>query len=927
MKQKQNRLMDVDKPVNNKQLFFLLIIICFGSMVPIVAAAPPDVNFTFTPTNPSSNQSILFNPDINFTGVINNIRWQFGSDGNTNSFRNQTTNINSSFDTNFEGWTVNQGSFSIVGNTLRSGIGVDSQIYHPITFPSQPFDLNVNTRMSLTSAGRTVFCFNEPSNAPLNAVCTNYGLWISSSSGNIELRYGTFMVIHTIQTGYVSGTLYDINMFRSNDGNYSFRINGSPAGSIVSTLSDMNGSFVQLGFGDGGGGNANFGYTLVTTGNNPNPDQNQTHTFTTGGVKNVCLTAGNNDGNKTTCNLVNVTSTPPVVDFTFTPTTASTGDPIVFNPSITPNGIINNLRWMFGTDGNTNYFAPPVIDIDQNETHVFTSNGVKNICLTAGNNDANVTICKTIMVAGLATIRVQDENTGLPISGASFTIDSNTITSGAAGDLNVFTDNITFPLTATLSKAGYDTRSFTFLSLSGMIQDSNLNLRYAPTTEDIQFQFYAPNQTTLLGNRIVVVTKNGGVSGRALTNINGIATLNLAPQDGNYRFLFYPQGTDFNLATIDYNYGAIRVTVNQARDESNNALITPNLFNIDVGGLGLQNFNSQSLPFSSILILGNTVDAYTLRVVDENSDGQQFFSRNYVLHATGDTNAISITPYLIDIDEGTLVNFRIVDIATNITIPNIRVTLSFGINNVLTVVEDTISDSAGIVQLAMLSQTQYILDVTSVNQDINYFSGTINPNVISVLINYSNPTSTFTPGNISYNIFPTTNTLSGTTQTIDVNVGTDFNVSSFIVQAIDNNRVVTSTQSSSNPFNTTLNLTLADFNSSMVIIRTIIVGFDQNTIINKTYIITSVGNGGVLNLVGLTDDLSPTNLLIFAFIALVGLIILMGPGISGNSDAQVFVGAIGLGLLVFLFFREFFLYAIGAVFAGAIAWMWTRSNR
>lgn len=319
-------------------------------------------------------------------------------------------------------------------------------------------------------------------------------------------------------------------------------------------------------------------------------------------------------------------------------------------------------------------------------------------------------------------------------------------------------------------------------------------------------------------------------------------------------------------------------------------------------------------------------------VDDSNATANEYFARNYVVYFTlNDSNFYTIQPYLIDIDDvGILINLQVLDAGTNITLPNIRTTISGGVAGVNVILEDRVTDATGTSQVVLLSQKQYDLNITSIDQNVGYYTNQLISAVsasIRFFINFSDTNSSFVPQNVQYSISPTTNTVSGVTQKFDVNIGTSFPVINFIVQAVDNNRVVASNTSSSNPFNTSLTVTLADFNSSTVIIRTIIQGLDQNTIKNNTYIITSIGSGGLLNLINLRQNLSPTNVLIVAVLFLIGLVIVFGSSPSGNNDAQVFGIALGMGLLAFLLFREFFLYVIGAVFAGGIAWLWTRSNR
>lgn len=524
------------------------------------------------------------------------------------------------------------------------------------------------------------------------------------------------------------------------------------------------------------------------------------------------------------------------------------------------------------------------------------------------------------------TFQVVDE---VSLVGLQATMSINDVNWPVASD-GTFDVNasFSFPATINISFTGYDPRSFLFDTNAGLHEIRRLGLRNASEARNIEFQFFAPDELTILDNRFVKVIRSTVLSGRGQTNSIGNINFNLAPQDSVYDFNIAVAGTDTN---TQYKYDAVTVTVNAPRNEANNNVISsPSGFNFIVGGLGLQTINGQtSFPFSTIFILGNTEDVYTLRVADNNSDGQQYFARNYILHAKGDIQTITIQPYLIDIDEGTLINLKVIDIASNIPIPDLRVTLTSGINNALVIVEDTITDAAGIAQVVMLSQKLYGIAITNQNQDTNYFSGNINADSdqLTFGINFFATDSNFTPKNIQFSIFPTSDTISGTTQKVDFNISADFTYLSVLVQAMDNNNVIQSLSSSSNPFNSNITITLADFNSDQAIIRFTVIGLDANTIITKTYIITSAGGGGMLNLVGLRNNLNPNNMLFLFVFGLMGLVFVMGQGVLGNNDSQVFVGAIGMGILVILFFREYLYYVAGALFVGAIAWMWVRVNR
>lgn len=811
---------------------FLLISFFLLALSSFVTAVVPDVNFNIIPSTGFTGQNIIFDPVVTPNGTLSNLQWQFDSDGNTNYFGGQTNIVYADFDTNFDNWVVQNGSASIVSNSLQTG-SVDTTISKNISYGDNNSILNVYTRMKITTAGNAVFAFNEDD---VTQVPSSYNIALVSSLLEMRFRLGTTNIL-TIQ-GISLGTYYDINAVRSSDGNWSFYVNGSYVSSTIDNSSIIDGNIAKLIYDDSSTGFANWEDVIIFSGSTNIPyDQNQNHVFNTAGTKNICLTAGNPDGNKTTCN----------------------------------NLIINN--------------------------------GV--------------------------TITILDEESNLAINGASVTIDSNTQTTDSSGQVFFNTDTISFPITLQVSATNYSDRNFYYLTNNGLLQDKNIGLRSSSETSSISFRFYAPNQTTTLNNRLIVVTRNNAISGRNITDSTGFTNFVLAPTDGNYNFLIYPVGIDVNSSTIDYNYLGVSVTINRPKDESTSSSINGN-FSLTVGGLGLQDYNSVgSFPFSSIAILGNTQEAYTLRVVDTNSTGQVYYARQYVMQTTGDTSSLTINPYLIKIIDGTLINLRVIDIPSNLSIPNVRVTLNIGISGINTVVEDIITDSAGISQVVMSSQKIYNFNVTSPNGITNYFSGTLSPsaNSISIYINYTDSNQSYESLNIFSSFYPTDNTIDGTTQRIDFNISADFDYDSVTARALDGNRLIALNTSTNNPYNGNFLLTLTDFNSNNVVIQLIVRYGDQNTIITKNYFITSTGYGGILNLVGLSNNFNPMNYLVTLIVVIILVVGSIGKGKFGSVDQMVYIGGILLSLVGYLLFREYFTYIIGALVVGMIAWIWTRVNK
>jgi PKD repeat protein len=133
----------------------------------------------------------------------------------------------------------------------------------------------------------------------------------------------------------------------------------------------------------------NFGEAGATgTGLNP------THTYTTPGLKFVTMTATNGDTPAESTSLIQVlnVNAPPVAGFSWTPTTATTGDEVRFaSESDDPDGTIASYDWDFG-DG--------VTDQRRNPVHPFRSRGTKTVKLTVTDAwGATSTITHQVVVA------------------------------------------------------------------------------------------------------------------------------------------------------------------------------------------------------------------------------------------------------------------------------------------------------------------------------------------------------------------------------------------------------------------------------------------------------------------------------------------------------------------------------------------------
>lgn len=573
--------------------------------------------------------------------------------------------------------------------------------------------------------------------------------------------------------------------------------------------------------------------------------------------------------------------------------------------------------------------------LDRNQTHSFASEGVKSVCLTAGNFDGNTTSCQNITITDQVALKIWDENTGVAISGATVTVGEVEYTSNASGIVNPSITGLSFPTTILVDKNGYADRNFYYLGSAALSIDSNIGMRSTSQAQTIAFQFFEPDDTTLLSNRVIVAKKNNTyISGRIITDASGNGVMELAPQDNEYTFEIYDEGIDFGSANVDYNYLTVTVTVNQPKNEATNADInSPSGFNLQVGGLGQQTFtNLNSFPFSGIVIIGNVNDAYNLSVVDSNADGFQYFSRNYILQTKGSDNTLTIQPYLIDIDDGILVNISVKNILNNITIPNIRVQMSTSIGGTNTVVEDRLTDSAGVSQVVMLAQKNYNFLVSNPNQTIFYFDGyqvlTASSQNFTFWIIYTDSTFTITQENTTIFISPTTTILTNSPQVIDVNIDTNTSFDIIYVQAFDSNTLVDQNNCSSSPCNVKITLDFATFDSNFLNIRMTIQNGDFNYTKTYNYILSSFTNGIVNRIANLKNELGAVPLALIMFIVVFAVIGFLGGNPLGNNMAQIFLIMIIFGAFYWLWFLESNLFVgfLAGSFGVMLLYFWSRQK-
>lgn len=536
----------------------------------------------------------------------------------------------------------------------------------------------------------------------------------------------------------------------------------------------------------------------------------------------------------------------------------------------------------------------------------------------------NVTDNVFVDVNNPFTFIVRDEETTSPISNPTIYINDVNWTADSLGRFDI-NNSVIFPVAIQISKTGYSTRTFHFDSNNSLQQHTDFGLRTENETKDIDFAFYAPDEITLLSNQMIEVKKNGLISARSKTDSSGKVQLNLASQDSGYTINIYSNGSD---TSIQYTYSAIGVSVNRPIDEQTNVSI-PGGFDIDVGGLGLQKYtNNSTFPFTSIVILGNTVDVYSFRIVDNNSSGQLYFPRTYILQENGSTSSVTLSPYLIKLVDGISVNFIVKNISDERTLPNIRITAE-AITNGLTIVEDQITNAVGTATFTLISKKEYPIIVTSPNLDINYFEGTITASHDSFTfwINYDSRNN-FGGNNPDVNVSftPVAQYIQSQTQIVNAIVSANFPISSIALYGLDNNSIIDFNTISTSPYSINIDLNVLEYDNNVANIRLDIVPTNDNNIsFYQTYYFGIPKIDVIEQLRLLKNNFSITSILVLVVIILFAGIILLGSSVFGNNDSQLFVVAIIAGVLWLIFFQEYSRIFIVACIIGFFAWLWTRS--
>ena len=383
-------------------------------------------------------------------------------------------------------------------------------------------------------------------------------------------------------------------------------------------------------------------YTYTVDGNTIATTDTTDYNFTTYGDFNVCLfVVYDYDYNADTyedgaCKTIHVKEYPQGLDFT--PTDANVTQAKDFTASVSGSQpTIEQWYWFF-PNPDTNYLG-------QTATHTFNATGTMQVCVTAQNtDDLNRTKCKDVTVYGALIVHFYDEQTNAVVNASVNFLDNNYNTTGIfTYYLQDFAEtSSTYTLTAWDVNRHerhliLDLNKWSYYDINMLLLDSDVG-------RNVLFQFFAPDESTLLSNATVRVKLNNAYVDATVLNSDAKGTLFLDTNNAGYSFhITTPDGNQ-------YVYNAVIVIVKIPKQEDDLAVdIMP--FEVDVGGLAKASYTNQTTDLN-FYVLGNTYEYYRLKIGDWNAD--DYYDRYYYVRIQGAATTYTIQPYLVSTETGLL---------------------------------------------------------------------------------------------------------------------------------------------------------------------------------------------------------------------------------------------------------------------------------
>jgi len=364
------------------------------------------------------------------------------------------------------------------------------------------------------------------------------------------------------------------------------------------------------------------------------------------------------------------------------------------------------------------------------------------------------------VVAPSINMWFRDENTYALLSSLTIEFDGEEYTTGPDGNVVIYPLSYeTFEISA-WEDDNYTVRYFEFDVNQDTSFDVNLFVLQDLNGQDIDFQFYDTDQTTLINSERVYVLHDENISSIRTTSATGTTSFFIDPDD-NYVFQIGAR-----------RYYPTTLTIQIPKDEESLAPITP--YDITLTGLGLEQWVNQSAVITHD-ILSNTVEDY---IFDVNA-GLVYYSRRYFLSLQGNPATYSLQPYLVRrADSGDFV-FYVKDSLSLSAIEGITIIIERSIPGEGTAeVLNVETDAAGTASISLLFDTSY--EVEFYYADTLVHSATIRPTpaslIYQILLDISSLTLVSpTVGRLVVNFDPDTHyLLERNNGSVDVNISISF---------------------------------------------------------------------------------------------------------------------------------------------------------
>lgn len=337
----------------------------------IIVNSIPSASFIYTPTNPKTGETVVFNASasVDIDGNIIKYEWDWNSDGIYDDASNTPIITHS--------W-ADDGIYNV---TLRvtDNRGVANITKKSITITNRPPSASFSFTPSNPKPNQLI-TFHSTSYDPDGQILYyswSFGDGTTSTSANPTHVYsssGNYIVSLTVQDDDGASSTTSINII----------VNVPPSANFTYSPANPTDTdeiqFKDLSYDTDGSITAwlwDFGDGHTST------KQNPTHWYTNDGIYNVTLTVKDDDGAISSKTIfVTIRNVKPIANFSYSPKSPKAGNELQFTDlSYDVDGYIINWTWNFG-DGTIGY--------GKNITHVYKKAGKYNVTLTVKDDDGDI---------------------------------------------------------------------------------------------------------------------------------------------------------------------------------------------------------------------------------------------------------------------------------------------------------------------------------------------------------------------------------------------------------------------------------------------------------------------------------------------------------------------------------------------------------